>query len=84
LTSLVTWCERRTCATADAGRFDGLTAVVVGSTAGMMLANVPAVFLGHGAAHRLPLKLVRGAAAVIFAALGVATLLNIGGLWRAQ
>ncbi|MGL4185346.1 MAG: TMEM165/GDT1 family protein [Thiotrichaceae bacterium] len=44
----------------------------------MMLANVPAVVLGDKMANKLPLKLVHGIAAVIFAVLGVLTLLNVG------
>ena len=49
--------------------------VVAGTTAGMMLANVPAVLVGGKLAQRLPVKLVHRVAAVIFAVLGVATLL---------
>lgn len=61
-----------------AARFDSLGAVVAGTTLGMMLANVPAVYLGQGVAGKIPLKLVHGAAAVIFVLLGVATLLGVG------
>ena len=48
--------------------------VVAGTTAGMMLANVPAVLVGGKLAEKLPVKLVHTVAAVIFAALGVLTL----------
>jgi putative Ca2+/H+ antiporter (TMEM165/GDT1 family) len=61
-----------------AARFPSLIAVVAGTTAGMMLANVPAVLLGGKLAHKLPVKLVHGVAAAIFAALGVATLAGAG------
>jgi putative Ca2+/H+ antiporter (TMEM165/GDT1 family) len=61
-----------------AARFDSLLAVVAGTTFGMMLANVPAVYLGQSVAARVPLKLVHGIAAAIFAVLGVATLLGAG------
>ena len=61
-----------------AARYDSLLAVVAGTTLGMMLANVPAVYLGDRIAHRISLKLVHGIAAVIFAVLGVATLLGVG------
>jgi putative Ca2+/H+ antiporter (TMEM165/GDT1 family) len=61
-----------------AAQYQSLVAVVCGTTLGMMLANVPAVLLGDKAAKRLPLKLVHGIAALIFAALGVAALLNVG------
>jgi putative Ca2+/H+ antiporter (TMEM165/GDT1 family) len=58
-----------------AAKYPSLLAVVVGTTAGMLLADVPAVFLGHVAADRIPFKAVRIVAALVFAALGVATLL---------
>jgi len=52
--------------------------VVVGTTLGMLLADVPAVFLGDKLANRIPMKLVHAIAAAIFAVLGVATLLGAG------
>jgi len=52
--------------------------VIAGTTAGMMLANVPAVLVGDKLAHKLPVKLVHRVAAVIFAVLGVATLVGAG------
>lgn len=55
--------------------------VVAGSTLGMMLANVPAVLLGSKLAHRIPVRAVHIAAAVIFACLGLIALL---GAWRAM
>jgi putative Ca2+/H+ antiporter (TMEM165/GDT1 family) len=61
-----------------AAKYASLAAVVAGTTAGMMLANVPAVLLGDVAAHRLPLKLVRGVAAAIFAVLGALVLAGVG------
>jgi putative Ca2+/H+ antiporter (TMEM165/GDT1 family) len=53
---------------------------VAGTTAGMMLANVPAVLLGEVAARKLPMRLVHGIAAAIFLALGVSVLLGFGSL----
>jgi putative Ca2+/H+ antiporter (TMEM165/GDT1 family) len=47
--------------------------VVAGTTLGMMLANVPVVVLGDRIAHRMPVRFVHAVAAVIFAALGIAT-----------
>jgi putative Ca2+/H+ antiporter (TMEM165/GDT1 family) len=44
----------------------------------MMLANVPAVLLGEVAAKKLPMRLVHGVAAAIFAVLGVLVLLGVG------
>jgi putative Ca2+/H+ antiporter (TMEM165/GDT1 family) len=58
-----------------AARFDQFGAVVLGTTLGMMLANIPAVLLGDRLAGRLPLRAIRIAAALVFAALGVMTLL---------
>ena len=61
-----------------AARYVEMTAVVIGTTLGMMLANVPAVLFGERIAKRIPLKLVHGIAALIFAVLGLATLLGAG------
>jgi putative Ca2+/H+ antiporter (TMEM165/GDT1 family) len=57
-----------------AAPFEVFSAVVAGTTLGMMLANIPAVILGDRLAGRLPLKAIRYTAAVVFAALGVITL----------
>ena len=59
-----------------AARFNSLVAVVAGTTLGMLAANVPAVLLGSAMTQRLPLKAIRYVAALMFAALGVATLLG--------
>ena len=65
-----------------AARYTGeIVAVVLGTTFGMMLANVPAVFLGDRIAQRVPMRLVHGIAAAIFALLGVLTLFNVGHLF---
>jgi Ca2+/H+ antiporter, TMEM165/GDT1 family len=61
-----------------AARFESLWLVTAGTTAGMMLANVPAVLLGDRLVARLPVALVHRVAAVIFAALGVAVLMGVG------
>lgn len=61
-----------------AARYTSAVAVVAGTTLGMMLANVPAVYFGDRIAGRVPLTLVHGIAAVVFLALGVATLLGMG------
>jgi putative Ca2+/H+ antiporter (TMEM165/GDT1 family) len=52
--------------------------VVIGTTLGMLIADVPAVFVGDKLAARIPMKLVHGVAAAIFAVLGIATLLGAG------
>ena len=54
-----------------AARFENLTLVTAGTTLGMMLANVPAVYLGEAATKVVPLKVVRIVAAVIFALIGL-------------
>jgi putative Ca2+/H+ antiporter (TMEM165/GDT1 family) len=54
-----------------AAQFHNITLVIVGTTAGMMLANVPAVLLGEVVTKIIPLKYVRIAAALIFAAIGL-------------
>lgn len=58
-----------------AARFDSLAAVVAGTTLGMMLANVPAVWLGEVLAQRVDMRVMRWIAAALFVALGFATLL---------
>lgn len=52
--------------------------VVAGTTLGMLIADVPAVFAGDKLAEKIPMKLVHRIAAAMFAALGVATLLGVG------
>ncbi len=52
--------------------------VVIGTTLGMLIADVPAVFVGDKLANRIPMRLVHGVAAAIFAGLGVLTLMGAG------
>ena len=52
--------------------------VVTGTTLGMLIADVPAVFVGDRLASRIPMRLVHSVAAAIFALLGMATLLGAG------
>ncbi len=61
-----------------AARYPDVVQVVLGTTLGMMLANVPAVFLGDKIAAKVSMKVVHGIAAAIFFVLGVLTLLNVG------
>ena len=58
------------------GALRAVLAVVAGTTLGMMLANVPAVLIGHRAADRLPVRAIRLVAAAVFAVLGIVTLLR--------
>ena len=62
-----------------AARYDALISVVVGTTFGMMIANVPVVYLGSAAAHRIPFRAVRMVTALLFAVLGVAVVFGVGG-----
>jgi putative Ca2+/H+ antiporter (TMEM165/GDT1 family) len=55
-----------------AAAYSNLALVVAGTTAGMMLANAPVVFLGKAFAERLPLRAINYAASILFLALGVA------------
>ena len=52
--------------------------VVIGTTLGMLIADVPAVFIGDKLANKIPMKLVHSIAAGVFAVLGIATLLGAG------
>jgi putative Ca2+/H+ antiporter (TMEM165/GDT1 family) len=54
-----------------AAQFHNLVWVVLGTTVGMMLANVPVVFAGDALIKRVPLKTVRIIAAIMFVALGL-------------
>jgi putative Ca2+/H+ antiporter (TMEM165/GDT1 family) len=57
--------------------YANLGAVIAGATTGMMIANVPVIFLGSAFAGRLPIKAMRIAAAVVFMGIGLVF------LWRA-
>ncbi|WP_374249633.1 TMEM165/GDT1 family protein [Thermomonas sp.] len=52
--------------------------VIAGTTLGMLIADVPAVFVGDKLAAKIPMRLVHAVAAAVFAVLGVATLLGAG------
>lgn len=58
-----------------AARYDAYLGVVAGTTLGMMLANVPVVWLGERVTRLVPLRVVHIVSAVIFAVLGVMALL---------
>nr|WP_315185305.1 TMEM165/GDT1 family protein [uncultured Albidiferax sp.] len=61
-----------------AAKYHDFVAVVAGTTLGMMLANVPAVLLGHKIAERMPTKIVHRIAAAIFLVMGILTLMGVG------
>ncbi len=54
-----------------AAAFPNLVAVVSGTTCGMLIANIPVVFLGKAFADRLPMKAIHYGAAALFAVLGI-------------
>ncbi len=56
--------------------------VVIGTTLGMLIADVPAVFIGNRFAAKIPMRLVHSIAAAIFAAMGVLTLLKVEKLFQ--
>lgn len=58
-----------------AARYPSLVAVVTGTTLGMMVANVPAVWMGEVLAHRVNMRWMRWVAAALFVLLGALTLL---------
>jgi putative Ca2+/H+ antiporter (TMEM165/GDT1 family) len=64
-----------------AARYHELACVVAGTTLGMMLADVPAVFLGSTFARKVSMPLMLGIAALIFAVPGLLTLFNAGRLF---
>ena len=57
-----------------AARFEQFYPVVIGTNLGMILANIPAVLIGNRIAEKLPVRAIRVAAAVVFAALGCLTI----------
>jgi len=63
---------------AMAAKFPDPIIVVIGTTLGMLIADVPAVFVGDKFAAKIPMKLVHSIAAGIFAILGIATLAGVG------
>lgn len=59
-----------------AARFQDIVLVTIGTTLGMMLANAPAVLLGDAVIKAVPLRYVRIAAALLFAATGMWVVVN--------
>ena len=59
-----------------AARFNQLLPVILGTTLGMMLANVPAVWIGEKLARKIPLHTVRIFAAFLFIIVGILTIWN--------
>lgn len=63
---------------AMAAHYSAPLMVVIGTTLGMLIADVPVVFAGDKLANKIPMKLVHSIAAAVFAALGIATLMGAG------
>ncbi len=61
-----------------AARYGTPLPVVIGTTLGMLIADVPAVYVGEKLAARIPMRLVRSVSAAILALLGLATLSGAG------
>jgi Ca2+/H+ antiporter, TMEM165/GDT1 family len=61
-------------------RFHDIVPITLGTTLGMMIANVPAVYLGHELLARVSLKLVRSIAASLFFVIGIWLLIQTAGL----
>jgi len=59
-----------------AAQYNSLAVVVAGTTLGMMIADVPAVYFGERILRRVPVNIVRRIAAAIFAVLGMIALLT--------
>jgi Ca2+/H+ antiporter, TMEM165/GDT1 family len=60
-----------------AAQFQTPVLVILGTTVGMLVADVPAVWLGGKLAHRVPMKALRIIAALLFLGLGIVTLLGL-------
>ena len=60
-------------------QFQNVLTVAAGTTLGMMIANVPAVFLGNELIKRVPLNVVRTVAALLFLAVGLWLLAQTAG-----
>lgn len=63
-----------------AAQFQNVVTVTIGTTLGMMLANVPAVYLGHAIVERISLKMVRIAAAGLFLLIGIWVVCEAAGM----
>lgn len=66
-----------------AAHYPNAIAVVIGTTAGMLIANIPVVLLGNKILSWIPKHLIRWAAASLFIVLGLLTLFELP-LWPMQ
>ena len=56
--------------------------VIAGTTLGMLIADIPAVFVGNKFAAKIPMRLVHSIAATIFAVMGLLTLFQVDKLFQ--
>lgn len=66
---------------AMAAHYAAPIAVVMGTTLGMLIADVPAVFVADRFAEKIPMRLVHGIAAAIFAVLGLLAIFGSPTAW---
>ncbi|WP_445116850.1 TMEM165/GDT1 family protein [Acinetobacter sp. WZC-1] len=59
-----------------AARYDSIGWVTVGTTLGILLVNIPAVFIGNRLADKLPIALIHKIGAVIFLLIGISALVQ--------
>lgn len=64
-----------------AAKYNSFWAVILGSTLGLLVANVPVVYLGEWLMTKIPFKAVRITACVLFCLLGVITLVAGNGFF---
>jgi Ca2+/H+ antiporter, TMEM165/GDT1 family len=64
-----------------AAAYPNLLAVVAGTTAGMLIANVPAVFLGDALSGKLPIRKMNYVASILFLVLGVVFIARAVAVW---
>jgi putative Ca2+/H+ antiporter (TMEM165/GDT1 family) len=62
---------------AMAAHYPNPVMVVIGTTLGMLVADVPAVFIGDRFSKKIPMKLVHSIAAAMFAVMGLFALLKV-------
>ena len=58
-------------------KYTDIVMVSIGTTCGMMAANVPAVLIGEKLAERFPLSKMRFVAALLFALFGLLILMRV-------
>src|ERR1700692_2031949 len=64
-----------------AAAYPNLVAVIGGTTCGMLIANVPGIFLRNAFAQRLPLRAIHYMASALFAVLGVIFIVRAARQW---